>query len=179
MKEKTKKITSVLLSPVLAAGMYLGKAAPVAVTALTLTKCGDSNSSEDEQTREQYGTFGSIPVWQEVGVSDADMDKIWGYLETIKADFDWINDGNTALLEAVLAGGEIQIHPGSALTRDGNILKIGAANDIGAIGLYMSKVAKGLALLNQKNILPLNGYQTMQQHMMAQRSALKSVIVRS
>ena len=175
MKEKTKKITSILLSPVLVAGVYLGKAAPIGVTALVLTKCGDSNSSEDEQTREHYGDFdsGSISVWQEKGVSDADMDKIWGYLELIKGDTDWVNNGMTAKLETKID--EIQVVPGNVLVKSGRILKIGIENSIGDIAPYIVDVVNGAIALNQmQKILP-----TMENQMMVNLHNLKSVIVRS
>ena len=170
MKTIIKKITCMSLNLILAAGLIF-------VTAMFTTGCGDDdNKTTPAQTRVQHGTFGSIPVWHEVGVSDTDMDKIWGYLEGLQADQDWIDDGNTALLESQLD--EIQVHPGSDLIKDGRILKIGTENVRSSIVNYMVDIAYGLVATNRKNILPVNGYNTMEQQMMANWYKLNSVRVK-
>ena len=68
MNNKTKKITSALLLPVLAVGII--------TTTLLTTGCGsDDNDNTPSEERKVYGTIPgtSIKVWQEVGVSGTKM----------------------------------------------------------------------------------------------------------
>ena len=135
MQTISKKITSMLLNLILIVGL-------ISVPVVFTTGCGDDdNNTTQTQTREIHGYLGTIPVWQEVGVSDEDMNKIWGWLEGVKAGQYWIDEGIQTKLEAKIT--EIQVHPGNDLVKDGSILKIGSENKRVDILDYMEDIAEG------------------------------------
>ena len=101
--------------------------------------CGNDSIPEARKQRNLPRT--AIPIWQEIGVTDPQMNAVLEYLSTIYQNTAWINNNKTNFEVYV---DEIHVHSGNQLTKNGNVLMIGCNATQQNINIFMTDISNGL-----------------------------------
>ena len=154
MKQQTKqKIKAGLLTGIMGVATVV---APLAFTACDNGTTPQQQLDGSESQKSGYtvsGMTNAIDIIKEIGVTDAQMMGVLTSISNIYQIQGWIDLCKDNFENGMIT--KISIVPGSELTKNGTVLKIGCLNIPDDIDEFMVEIAYGVITLNKSNAIKL------------------------